>query len=294
MRKGIQTVIVGGVLALLSACSQPAIPTPTTDSMAQMVQIGPGDTPAAIEQSYGGHVVVWQPEAQTAILEVAAGHTQGLTTAAQHSEVIASEPNTNAILVPEHNHDTPGLSTQGWTAWSGGYTAWSGGYTAWSGGWTAWSGGTAEGSESPNREAWQQIGLYDTDGLAPHYGAGITVAVIDTGIDLRHPMFQGHLAPGHDFVDDDPEPQEVPAPEGQRSGYGHGTAVAGIILQVAPNATILPLRVLRPDGSGDLTAVIAAIDWAMNAGVDVINLSLGAQRHSPSLQFMIDQATQEG
>ena len=47
---------------------------------------------------------------------------------------------------------------------------------------------------------------------------------------------------------------------GNNAAYGHGTGVAGVVFQMAPNATILPLRVLRPNGAGDVTDVAAAID----------------------------------
>ncbi|MEZ4606323.1 MAG: S8 family serine peptidase [Deinococcales bacterium] len=85
------------------------------------------------------------------------------------------------------------------------------------------------------------------------------VAVIDTGVDLSHPMLSGKLAPSTewwDYVDNDNSPQDVSGGE----GYGHGTVVSTLILQVAPQATILPLRVLASNGLGDLDDVAAAID----------------------------------
>ncbi len=61
-------------------------------------------------------------------------------------------------------------------------------------------------------------------------------------------MLKSALMPGRDFVDNDLDPSE----EGTDSdaAYGHGTAVAGLLRQVAPGAKLLPLRVLSPDGSG--------------------------------------------
>ena len=67
---------------------------------------------------------------------------------------------------------------------------------------------------------------------APQLGRGVVVAVIDSGVDLEHPLLRGALLPGKDFVDNDLDPAE----EGQDSdaAYGHGTAVAGIVRQVRP------------------------------------------------------------
>ncbi len=135
--------------------------------------------------------------------------------------------------------------------------------------------------------------------LAPDLGAGATVAVIDTGIDLDHTAFAGRLAPAnqwYDFVEGDTRPHEISdhGPTTMGIGFGHGTAVAGIILQAAPNATILPLRVLNTDGVGNLDDVIAAIDHAVAMGAQLINLSLGATATISNLNAMIDYATKKG
>jgi subtilisin family serine protease len=107
-------------------------------------------------------------------------------------------------------------------------------------------------------------------------GTGVTVAVVDSGVDLQHEDLVGHLVPGHDFVDDDDVPQDA---------FGHGTHVAGLIAAtpgndrgiagIAPGAKVMPVRVLGPDGSGNLDDVVAGIRWAVAHGARVINLSLG-------------------
>jgi serine protease len=108
-------------------------------------------------------------------------------------------------------------------------------------------------------------------------GAGITVAVVDTGVDLGHPDLAAHIVgSGQDFVDDDGNAQDE---------NGHGTHVAGIAAAVtgngigvagtAPDASILPVRVLDEDGSGSTEDIAAGIRYAADNGADVINLSLG-------------------
>jgi subtilisin family serine protease len=79
-------------------------------------------------------------------------------------------------------------------------------------------------------------------------GAGVTVAVLDTGADLDHPALAGHLVQGIDFVDGDLEPREEGV-YGQDIAFGHGTHVAGLIALAAPDAKIMPMRILRPDGT---------------------------------------------
>jgi subtilisin family serine protease len=107
-------------------------------------------------------------------------------------------------------------------------------------------------------------------------GAGATVAVVDTGIDAGHPDLTDQIAAGgYDFVDGDATPQD---------GNGHGTHVAGTIAAevngvgitgVAPNAKIVPLRVLGNDGRGATSAVAAAFARAGDLHIPVVNASLG-------------------
>ncbi|WP_170208642.1 type VII secretion-associated serine protease mycosin [Micromonospora pisi] len=109
-------------------------------------------------------------------------------------------------------------------------------------------------------------------------GAGVTVAVIDTGVDVSHPDLKGQVVAGHGLGSD-------AAPDGRRdSGVdGHGTAMAGLIagrgggqnraLGIAPAVKILPVSTGSDFGDGELAT---AIRWAADAGADVINMSLGA------------------
>lgn len=104
-------------------------------------------------------------------------------------------------------------------------------------------------------------------------GKGIKVAVIDTGIDLDHPALTGRITlDGYDFLDGD----RVPMDEVGGSNYGHGTFISALILLIAPEAKIMPLRVMAPDGTGTAFHLAQAIRYAADHGAHVINLSLGA------------------
>jgi subtilisin family serine protease len=125
-----------------------------------------------------------------------------------------------------------------------------------------------------NLPDWATIHLAQAQALAPNLGKGVVVAIVDTGIDLAHPAFQGHLsAPDtwRDVVNRDADPSEVPTTG--NADYGHGTAVAGVILQIAPGARIMPIRAMTADGSGLVSDLAAGVDWAVVHGAQVINLS---------------------
>lgn len=125
------------------------------------------------------------------------------------------------------------------------------------------------------------------NGTPPSTGKGVTVAVIDTGVDYTHPDLGGGIGPnnkvigGYDFVNDDADPMD---------DNGHGTHVAGIIAAkaasengitgVAPDASIVAYKVLDASGTGDSSDIIAGIEAAADPTnplrADVINLSLGS------------------
>ena len=287
-------------LAALTACGTTALPEATAPETAAVerydyslnVQLSPGDTQAEVEARYKGQAVVWLPEVGFAVLGIKADENN------LNLLDLGADLNKNAIGTPEVTASGYTAWSGGYTAWSGGYTAWSGGYTAWSGGYTAWSGGKqVPGSTfGENLELWNQVKLPQGQRLAPKLGSGVKVAVIDTGVTLDHPALAGRLAPSSewkDFVDGDAYPNDTEG-AGSNASFGHGTAVAGIILQVAPQATILPIRVLASDGQGDVTNVVAGIDWAIQRGADIINLSLGANESVASLQAMMSYAASRG
>lgn len=117
-------------------------------------------------------------------------------------------------------------------------------------------------------------------------GKGVTVGVIDTGMDYNHPDLWRNYKGGYDFVDEDDDPMET---KGEGHFTFHGTHVAGIIAAngrlkgVAPEAKIIAYRALGPGGSGTTEHILAAIDQAIEDGVDILNLSLGNNINGPDL-----------
>lgn len=129
-------------------------------------------------------------------------------------------------------------------------------------------------------------------------GGGIIVAVLDTGVDRNHPALVNRLLPGRDFVNDDFDPSEEGV-YGVNPGYGHGTHVAGLVALAAPQAQIMPLRVLDPDGVGHSWVLAEALAYAANPdgnrftadGAHVINLSLTMLRQSNLLNDVVTSLT---
>lgn len=121
-------------------------------------------------------------------------------------------------------------------------------------------------------------------------GRGITVGVIDTGVDYTHPDLKRNYAGGHDLVDNDRDPMETLA---VGKATIHGTHVAGIIAAngkikgVAPDAKIVAYRALGPGGGGTTEQVLAAIEQAIKDKVDVVNLSLGNEINGPDLPISL-------
>jgi subtilisin family serine protease len=132
-------------------------------------------------------------------------------------------------------------------------------------------------------------------------GVGVRVALIDTGVVANHLALQGHIEPGGwDYVDGDGDPTD--APNGLDDdedglvdeGFGHGTFISSLILAIAPDVTILPYRVLNSDSTGLASDVAAAITSATDAGVHVINLSLGMEHRNSVVGEAIQYAKNNG
>ena len=146
-------------------------------------------------------------------------------------------------------------------------------------------------AEQPAAEA---IHLPAVPGAAK--GWGVKVAIIDTGADMTHPELKSSIVGGWDFVDNDPDPtdQKNLITGGTAIAYGHGTHVAGIVHLVAPEAQLLIVRVLNSDGRGDIVNVTAGVNWAVEHGAKVINLSLGTIRNAEALQHALEAAEAAG
>jgi subtilisin len=124
-------------------------------------------------------------------------------------------------------------------------------------------------------------------------GRGVRVALIDSGIDHDHPALDGavDVAGGVALaLDSDGRVVEHPGPHADL--FGHATACAGIIHDIAPEASLTSVRVLGAGLSGKAAVFLRGLAWAVERGFDVINLSLGTARKEWSLPFyeICDQA----
>lgn len=125
----------------------------------------------------------------------------------------------------------------------------------------------------------------------------ITVAVLDTGLDVLHPAIIGRVAPGgRDFISNSGSLDDIAAGiDSNGNGIpdqfaGHGTHIAGIIARVAPGARILPLRVMDSDGQAALFDIVDAIYYAVDNNASIINLSFGLPGGPELLRTAINHA----
>ncbi|WP_349407374.1 S8 family peptidase [Pseudalkalibacillus sp. SCS-8] len=119
----------------------------------------------------------------------------------------------------------------------------------------------------------------------------VLIAIIDTGIDLKHPDLSKRLVDGYNVLNDSPLPID---------DNGHGTHVAGIIASETNNGVgtagmtwynrIMPIKAMNADGYGTSFDVAQGIRWAVENGADVINMSLGNYKASKALKEAIDFA----
>lgn len=121
-------------------------------------------------------------------------------------------------------------------------------------------------------------------------GKGIVIAVLDTGISKNHPFLKDNILDGKDFT----------GKGDYEDGEGHGSHVAGIIKQVAPNADLLIGKILDDNGNASYQSVIAGINWATNyvgkngERTRIINMSLGGSEDSKQLERAILNAVSKG
>ncbi|UOQ91591.1 S8 family peptidase [Halobacillus shinanisalinarum] len=121
------------------------------------------------------------------------------------------------------------------------------------------------------------------------------IAIIDSGVDYNHPDLNDKTIRGYDFVDDDNYPMDE---------NSHGTHVAGTaaaetnnstgVAGMAPNTSILAVRALDANGSGSLADIADAIRYSADFGAEVINLSLGCNCDTQTLENAVNYAWNSG
>ena len=106
-------------------------------------------------------------------------------------------------------------------------------------------------------------------------GAGVTVAIIDSGIEADHPAVSGRVREQVvvELHDGDP----VVVDDGSGDLFGHGTACGGLITDLAPDVELVSVRVLGSDLKGRGAAFLGGLEWAIEREVDVVNLSLSSR-----------------
>jgi subtilisin family serine protease len=132
-------------------------------------------------------------------------------------------------------------------------------------------------------------------------GAGVVIAVLDTGIDGMHPALSGAVSPqGVSFVPGSAQWADVgDGLDSDGDGLvdeqvGHGTFVAGLIGLVAPDAMILPVRVLDSDGIANNFQIARAVAWSIDRGAHVVNMSLGEDYESITIMDVVAEAKSKG
>jgi len=127
-------------------------------------------------------------------------------------------------------------------------------------------------------------------------GTGITIAIIDTGVDFNHPDLagfesNGKIAGGYDFVDNDDIPNDT---------AGHGTQVAGILVAegnltgIAPKSKIFVYRVSDTGEAVSSELIVKAIERAIQDEVDIINISLGINKTNAQIDKVVNKAVKNG
>jgi len=155
-----------------------------------------------------------------------------------------------------------------------------------------------EGQSEPSRPAWSRDSLaLRLDGAASledlsaewawggATGKGVDVAVIDSGIEADHPALEGCIEVDRGVAISLDEGEWVAVPGPHDDSFGHGTACAGIIHGIAPEARVVSVKVLDAGLSGRAAAFLRGLAWAIDEGFSVINLSLGTSRRDRALAF---------
>ena len=130
-------------------------------------------------------------------------------------------------------------------------------------------------------------------------GKGVILCIVDSGIDIDHPGFEGiEIAGWNDFVNQNSEPYD---------DEGHGTAMAGIItsnnglMGNARGVSLLVAKAISKDGTGTDQMIAESVDWCVDNGADIISLSLGGAQGfgsgiftTDALEQSVEQALDQG
>src|SRR5688572_8593008 len=145
-----------------------------------------------------------------------------------------------------------------------------------------------------NENITASINFQIDDSWKSRTGKGVGVAIIDSGIDINHSDLQGKVK---ESVEAQPDNKRIVFEKSVTGdSAGHGTACAGIIAKIAPNAEFYSIKVLGAGGLGDGQAFLAGLEYAIKKRYRLINLSLGTtkpQFFSP-LHDLLDRAYQAG
>ncbi|MFI6281770.1 type VII secretion-associated serine protease mycosin [Streptomyces sp. NPDC050988] len=165
---------------------------------------------------------------------------------------------------------------------------------------------TAAHADGIRAKQWALDAMHTQEAWQTTKGKGITVAVLDTGVDDEHPDLAGNVLAGKDMVGfgagrgDRPWARHGTAMAGIIAGHGHGVGDADGVMGIAPEAKILPVRVILEDGDSARgkarntrgNALAEGIRWAADHDADVINLSLGDDSKSAHPEASEDAAVQ--
>lgn len=244
---------------------------PRAAAVRVIAQLQPSVQPADVAGSYGSLTLDYIPEIRLVLLRTPTGMTDQsfqLRLAAD-SRVVFAEPDYEARTA-ETRQST-----------------------------IAFSEGTRTWSDVADQTALARVGAEQAHLLTR--GAGVLVAVLDTGIELDHPALSSHLSlPGIELGtvsspgDDRAEAVDTNGDGILDGSLGHGTHVAGIVLALAPQAQILPVRVLDSDGVGHAFAIARGLVLSTKRGAGVANLSLGMPEVSNSIVAAVDYAEANG
>jgi subtilisin family serine protease len=154
----------------------------------------------------------------------------------------------------------------------------------------AWS----EPFSGDHRSALRRLAPFDRIDRSWAFGAGdgdgVVVAIVDSGVEGDHPAVAGRLRQSVQVEVDGDDATVVPAEP--TDAVGHGTACAGIILGLAPRASVLSVRVLGSDNRGKGLAFATGLQWAIQQGASIVNLSLSSRSESlyGTLHDLVDRA----